>query len=68
MKTTERSFLTELALQTCIKYPHFVQEVLDMDDEYLKEFFDEVNNEANQDDEEFKKIFADKFKKAIKIG
>ena len=66
MKTTERTFLTELALQTCIEYPFFVQKVLDMDDEYLIEFFNKVNDEANGQDKEFHKIFADKFKKAIK--
>jgi len=66
MKTTERTFLTELALQTCIEYPHFVQEVLDMDDEYLIEFFNEVNDEANSQDKEYHKVFADRFKKAIK--
>jgi len=66
MKTTERTFLIELALQTCIEYPHFVQEVLDMDDEYLIEFFNEVNDEANSQDKEFHKVFADRFKKAMK--
>jgi len=65
MKTTERTFLIELALQTCIQYPHFVQEVLDMDDEYLIEFFNEVNDEANSQDEEFHKVFADRFKKTM---
>ena len=66
MKTTERTFLTELALQTCIEYPFFVQKVLDMDDEYLIEFFNEVNDEANSQDKEFHKVFADRFKKAMK--
>lgn len=66
METTERTLLIELALQTCIKHPHFVQEALDMDDDYLIQFFNEVNDEANGRDREFHKIFADKFKKAIK--
>jgi hypothetical protein len=61
--------LTELALQACIHYPLFVQHALDMDDEYLVEFFNEVNDEANKQDKEFhkefKKQFEQNFKKAL---
>lgn len=61
--------LIELALQTCIHYPLFVQNALDMDDEYLVEFFNEVNDEANNQDKEFhkkfKKQFEQNFKKAL---
>lgn len=63
MKTTERTTLLEITLQTILKYPEFVQEILDLNNGGLADLFDSINHEANQDGENKEHIekFAGKF-------
>lgn len=63
MKTTERTILLEIALQTILKYPEFVQDLLDINNGELADLFDSINHEVNEDGENKEHIekFAGKF-------
>lgn len=63
MKAAERTELLEITLHTILKYPEFVQEILDINNGELADLFDSVNHEANQNgnDKEHIEKFAGKF-------